>query len=159
MKNYKEKEKKLELVLKKLSTMSNRVVKMSKDIDSLNLEKNQLLREKVESEKNFKSLLKQHQELKSELEKIDKDVNINFNPNISANFKFDHYQISRVCFNLIKNSIESLKEKSKKTSNFAKNIDIEIVDHIDYISLTIIDSGIGFKNIKTSELTKPYFTT
>ncbi len=93
------------------------------------------------------------------LKKIDKDVNINFNPNISANFKFDHDQISRVCFNLIKNSIESLKEKSKKTSNFAKNIDIEIVDHIDYISLTIIDSGIGFKNIKTSELTKPYFTT
>ena len=46
MKNYKEKEKKLEVVLKKLSTMSNRVVKMSKDIDSLNLEKNQLLREK-----------------------------------------------------------------------------------------------------------------
>jgi len=78
MKNYKEKEKKLELVLKKLSTMSNRVVKMSKDIDSLNLEKNQLLREKVESEKNFKGLLKQHQELKSELEKIDKDVNYKF---------------------------------------------------------------------------------
>ena len=52
-----------------------------------------------------------------------------------------------------------MKEKSKKTSNFVKNIDIEIVEHIDYISLTIIDSGIGFKNIKTSELTKPYFTT
>ena len=77
----------------------------------------------------------------------------------SVIFKFDHDQISRVCFNLIKNSIESLKEKSKKTSNFVKNIDIEIVEHIDYISLTIIDSGIGFKNIKTSELTKPYFTT
>ena len=41
MKNYKEKEKKLDNVLKKLSTMSNRVVKMNKDIDSLNLEKNQ----------------------------------------------------------------------------------------------------------------------
>ena len=60
---------------------------------------------------------------------------------------------------LIKNSIESLKEKAKKTSNLNKNIDIEIVDHIDYISLTIIDTGLGFKNIKTSELTKPYFTT
>ena len=93
------------------------------------------------------------------LKKINKDVNINFDSNVSAIFKFDHDQISRVCFNLIKNSIESLKEKSKKTSNFVKNIDIEIVEHIDYISLTIIDSGIGFKNIKTSELTKPYFTT
>ena len=52
-----------------------------------------------------------------------------------------------------------MKEKSKKTSNFDKNIDIEITEHIDYISLTIIDTGIGFKNIKKSELTKPYFTT
>ena len=40
-----------------------------------------------------------------------------------------------------------------------KENDIEIDEHIDYISLTIIDSGIGFENIKTSELTKPYFTT
>ena len=32
-------------------------------------------------------------------------------------------------------------------------------EHIDNISLTIIDTGIGFKDIKTSELTKPYFTT
>ena len=74
-------------------------------------------------------------------------------------FKFDYEQISRVCFNLIKNSIESLQEKAKKSPNFDKNIDIEIQTHIDYISLTIIDTGSGFKNIKTSELTKPYFTT
>jgi len=93
------------------------------------------------------------------LKKIDKNIKFSFNSIISAIFKFDHDQISRVCFNLIKNSIESLREKSKKTSNFVKNIDIEILEHIDYISLTIIDSGIGFKNIKTSELTKPYFTT
>ena len=62
MKNYQEKEKKLDNVLKKLNTMSNRVIKMNNDINSLNLEKNQLLREKAESEKNFKNLLKQHQE-------------------------------------------------------------------------------------------------
>ena len=78
MKNYKEKEKKLDNVLKKLSTMSYRVVKMNKDIDCLNLEKNQLLREKEESEKNFQSLNLQHEELKSELEKINKDVNYKF---------------------------------------------------------------------------------
>ena len=34
MKNYEEKEKKLEHVLKKLGTMSNRVTKMNNDIDS-----------------------------------------------------------------------------------------------------------------------------
>ena len=93
------------------------------------------------------------------LKKMDKNINFSFNSKNSFKFKFDYNQISRVCFNLIKNSIESLKEKSKKTTNFDKNIDIEITEHIDYISLTIIDTGIGFKNIKTSELTKPYFTT
>ena len=93
------------------------------------------------------------------LKKMDKNINFIFNSKNSFKFKFDYNQISRVCFNLIKNSIESLKEKSKKTNNFDKNIDIEITEHIDYISLTIIDTGIGFKNIKTSELTKPYFTT
>ena len=89
MKNYEAKEKKLEHVLKKLSTMSNRVVKMNKDIDSLNFEKNQLLREREESEKNFKNLLKQHQELKSELEKIDKEVSHNFGNRDNFNQKID----------------------------------------------------------------------
>jgi len=89
MKNYGEKEKKLELVLKKLSTMSNRVVKMNNDIDSLNLEKNQLLREKEESDKNFKNLLKQHHELKSELDKIDKDVSYKFGNKDNFNQKID----------------------------------------------------------------------
>jgi len=89
MKNYVEKEKKLELVLKKLSTMSNRVVKMNNDIDSLNLEKNQLLREKEESDKNFKNLLKQHHELKSELDKIDKDVSYKFGNKDNFNQKID----------------------------------------------------------------------
>ena len=89
MKNYKEKEKKLDNVLKKLSTMSNRVVKMNSDINSLSLEKNQLLREKEESEKNFQNLLKQHQTLKSELEKINKDVNYKFGNKNNFNQKID----------------------------------------------------------------------
>ena len=38
MKNYEEKERKLDNVLKKLNIMSNRVIKMSNDINSLNLE-------------------------------------------------------------------------------------------------------------------------
>ena len=79
MKNYSEKEKRLENVLEKLNSMSNKVIKkMSNDIDSLNLEKNQLLREKEESEKNFQKLSKQHEELKSELDRIDKDVGHKF---------------------------------------------------------------------------------
>ena len=89
MKNYEEKEKKLEHVLKKLGTMSNKVIKMNNDIDSLNSEKNQLLREKEESEKNFKNLLKQHQGLKFEIEKIDKEVSHKFGNRDNFNQKID----------------------------------------------------------------------
>ena len=62
---------------------------MNNDIDSLNLEKNQLLREKEESEKNFQNLSKQHQELKFELEKINKDVNYKFGNQNNFNRKID----------------------------------------------------------------------
>ena len=89
MKNYEEKEKKLENVLKKLHTMSNKVIKMNNDINLLNSEKNQLLREKEESEINFKKLSKQHQELKSDLDKIDKDVNYKFGNRDNFNQKID----------------------------------------------------------------------
>ena len=47
MKNYEEKEKKLDNVLKKLNSMTNKVIKMNEDIDSLSAEKNQLLRELI----------------------------------------------------------------------------------------------------------------
>ncbi len=93
------------------------------------------------------------------LKKLDSQIKFNLDYKKNIRFKFDYEQISRVCFNLIKNSVESLIEKGQKMPNSNKNIDIEILDHIDYISLTIIDTGLGFKNIKTSELTKPYFTT
>ena len=89
MKNYQEKEKKLEHVLKKLGTMSNKVIKKNNDIDSLISEKNQLLREKEESEKNFKNLLKQHQELKSGLEKIDQEVSYKSGNRDNFNQKID----------------------------------------------------------------------
>ena len=89
MKNYKEKEKRLDNILKKLNTMSNRVIKMSNDIDSLNLEKNQLLREKEESDKNYQNLSEQHRELKYELERIDKDVTSKFGTKNNINKKID----------------------------------------------------------------------
>ena len=78
MKNYGEKEKKLDNVLKKLNLISSNVVKMNNDINSLNLEKNQLLGEKEESERDFQLLSQQHKELKLELEKINKDVKHKF---------------------------------------------------------------------------------
>ena len=69
--------------------MSNKVAKMNKNINSLNFDKNQLLREKEESDKNYHDLSEQHQELKSELEKINKDVINKFGDKNNLNKKID----------------------------------------------------------------------
>ena len=80
MKNYEEKEKKLENVLNKLNTLSNKVIKMNEHINFLNIEKNQLLSEKEESDRNYQNLAEEHQTLKNQLEKINQDVNVKFDP-------------------------------------------------------------------------------
>ena len=89
MENYEEKEKKLDNVLEQLNSMSNKVAKMSNDIFLLGAEKNQLLREKEESETNFRLLTKQHAELKLELEKINKDIGLKFGNRTNFNQKID----------------------------------------------------------------------
>tara|TARA_B100000131_G_scaffold167752_1_gene162108 strand:- start:2169 stop:3950 length:1782 start_codon:yes stop_codon:yes gene_type:complete len=94
------------------------------------------------------------------LKKIDISIKINFkNSNEKIFFLSDYEQLSRVFLNLIKNSIESIQEKVKKASNINKIIDIEITEIRDYITINIIDDGIGFSNIDAKELIKPYFTT
>ena len=89
MENYEEKEKKLDNVLKELNSISNKVVKMNNYIDLLSVEKNQLLREKEQSEMNFQTLSKKHEELKLELEKINKDIKHKFGDRTSFNQKID----------------------------------------------------------------------
>ena len=89
MKNYEEKEKKLDNILKKLNSMTNKVIIMNNDINSLNLDKNQLLGEKEESERNFQLLSQQHKELKLELEKINKEVGHKFGNQNNFNQKID----------------------------------------------------------------------
>ena len=73
----------------------------------------------------------------------------------------DKEQISRVIFNLIKNSIESIQQKAENTSNFDKIITIEIFERNNQISIIIIDSGLGFNNIKNNikDILNPYYTT
>ena len=73
--------------------------------------------------------------------------------------KFDNEQFNRLFFNLIKNSLESIQEKAEKDSKTGKNIDIEIRQRRDYININIVDTGTGFKNKKTKDIIKPYFTT
>tara|TARA_Y100000590_G_scaffold222623_1_gene251952 strand:+ start:222 stop:545 length:324 start_codon:yes stop_codon:yes gene_type:complete len=89
MKNYEEKEKKLNNVLKRLNSMSNKVIKMNNDINSLNMEKNQLLREKQESDRNFERLTKQHKELKLQLENINTDIGQKFGSSNDFRKKID----------------------------------------------------------------------
>jgi len=73
----------------------------------------------------------------------------------------DKEQLSRVFFNLIKNSIESIHQKVEKDSNFNKKITIELNDYDDHISFIVIDTGIGFKNLNTNikDILNPYYTT
>ncbi|MFL2902767.1 MAG: ATP-binding protein [Candidatus Pelagibacter sp.] len=93
--------------------------------------------------------------------KFDNTITIRLVNHLSkdAVLKFDNEQFNRLFFNLIKNSVESIQEKAKKDSKTVKNIDIELRQRRDYININIIDTGIGFKNKKTKDIIKPYFTT
>ncbi len=94
------------------------------------------------------------------LKKINKEIKFNFKfSNKNIIYYCDYEQISRVFLNLIKNSIESIIEKSKNTSNLSKIINIEIIERRDYININISDTGTGFGKIETKNLIKPYYTT
>ena len=71
----------------------------------------------------------------------------------------DYEQINRVFLNLIKNSIESIQERSLKNPDFIKKIDIVITNKSDYIETIIDDNGIGFFKENIKNILKPYFTT
>ena len=73
----------------------------------------------------------------------------------------DSEQLSRVFFNLIKNSIESIQDKRIDNADFIGKIDIFINENAERINFIIIDNGLGFgifaDNIKN--ILNPYFTT
>ncbi len=93
--------------------------------------------------------------------KFDNTIEIKLISHLSDDviINFDYEQFNRLFFNLIKNSIESIQEKVQKDTKNNKNIDIEIRQRRDYININLTDTGIGFKNKKTKDLIKPYFTT
>ena len=95
------------------------------------------------------------------LKKIDSSINFKIINKTGKKviINFDNEQFNRLFFNLIKNSIESITEKVKKTTNSLKNIDIEINQRRDYITVNLIDTGEGFKDKKTKDIIKPYYTT
>ena len=96
------------------------------------------------------------------IKELDTNILINFeydNENIA--FNSDNEQLSRVFFNLIKNSIESIQEKNVKNVNFKGKIDIRLNNNLSKIDFIITDNGLGFAefadNIKN--ILNPYFTT
>ncbi len=93
--------------------------------------------------------------------KFDPSIKIRLLNHLSKDvvLKFDNEQFNRLFFNLIKNSVESVQEKAQNDSKTNKNIDIEIRQRRDYININIYDTGTGFKNKKTKDIIKPYFTT
>ncbi len=95
------------------------------------------------------------------LKKFDSSINFEINNKIGGKviINFDNEQFNRLFFNLIKNSIESIKEKVKKTNILLKNINIEINQRRDYITVNLTDTGEGFKDKKTKDIIKPYYTT
>ncbi|MDC0179412.1 ATP-binding protein [Candidatus Pelagibacter sp.] len=96
------------------------------------------------------------------LKELDDGIKIDFNHNMQQiSFNSDKEQLSRVFFNLIKNSIESIQQKTENGTNFNKNITIELNDLDNHISLIIKDNGVGFKNLNKNikEILDPYFTT
>jgi two-component system nitrogen regulation sensor histidine kinase NtrY len=96
------------------------------------------------------------------MSELDKSIHISIKNNAEKIiFNSDKEQLGRVFLNLIKNSIESIQEKSEKTSNINKNIAIELNDNDNHISLIINDTGVGFKNLSTNvkDILNPYFTT
>ena len=95
------------------------------------------------------------------LQKIDTTIKIKliFNSNKNIKIFCDYEQISRVILNIIKNSIESIREKAQKIGDFDKIIDIEIIKISDYIVIEISDNGVGFRDHHIKNLIRPYYTT
>ncbi len=107
---------------------------------------------------NLNNVIKENISL---VNKFDNSVRIRLVNHLSDEvvLNFDNEQFNRLFFNLLKNSLESIQEKVKKDSKTDKNIDIEIRQRRDYININIVDTGTGFKNKKTKDIIKPYFTT
>jgi len=96
------------------------------------------------------------------LKELDNKIEIIFEPNSKEIIlNSDYEQLSRVFFNLLKNGIESIQEKSTKGINFKGKINIDLYENIDEIGVIIRDNGMGFgifaDNIK--DILNPYFTT
>ena len=96
------------------------------------------------------------------MNEIDLSIKIDFKYNKAIILlNSDKEQISRVFLNLIKNSIESIIEKSQKIPNLDKKITIELLEENNDIFINVKDNGVGFINLNNNikDIVNPYFTT
>ncbi len=153
---------KLEVEEKEDFTKSLKIIgKQIKQIENLVNEFSDFARmpKPILKDNNLVSIVKENINL---IKELDNNVIFNFNSNKGdIMLNSDNEQISRVFFNLIKNSIESIQEKKIDNANFKGEIDIFLNDNASDIDFIIIDNGLGFgifaDNIK--DILNPYFTT
>ena len=96
------------------------------------------------------------------VKELDRKISVNFNVN-SDNIilNSDNEQLSRAFFNILKNSFESIQEKSLNNKDFFGKIDISLNDGVSDINFEITDNGLGFGLFKDNikDILNPYFTT
>ena len=96
------------------------------------------------------------------VKELDRKISVNFNVN-SDNIilNSDNEQLSRAFFNILKNSFESIQEKSLNDKDFFGKIDISLNDGVSDINFEITDNGLGFGLFKDNikDILNPYFTT
>jgi two-component system nitrogen regulation sensor histidine kinase NtrY len=96
------------------------------------------------------------------IKELDNNILINFESNFdNIILNSDNEQLSRVFFNVIKNSIESIQEKRLNNFDFEGNIQITLNNNATFIDFIIIDNGLGFEIFKENikNVLNPYFTT
>ena len=96
------------------------------------------------------------------LKELDTTIELIFTPpEDSIFFNCDSEQLSRVIFNLMKNSIESIQEKKLNIPNYKGKIEIVLTNKDTYIVLMVKDNGVGYGKFKDNikDILNPYFTT
>ena len=144
---------------KNFSEYLNTITKQIKDIESLLNEFSDFARmpKPIFKKVNLHNLIKRSVNLN---QLIDPSIEINLlSEKFDVIFNSDEEQLNRVFINLTKNSIESIQEKKIDYVDFKGKINVEIKEDNDYISVKVIDNGLGFENVDKKKMITPYFTT
>mgnify|MGYP001285551769 FL=1 len=89
MKNYEEKEKRLEDVLLRLTDLTNKFGGNHEDVNNLNIQKNHLISEKKVIEEKYEKLLSAHRMLQERLGNLTKKLEQKFNQESRFDEKVD----------------------------------------------------------------------